>query len=54
MLETLLVGSYTNDHQPLAYYTNRATNGVQVVTLDTETGALTAVHDPVPAGTNPT
>ena len=37
----LLVGCYTNDHEPLAYYTNTATDkGAYVIDLDTTDGSL--------------
>ena len=40
----LLVGCYTNDHEPLAYYTNTATDkGAYVVNLDPADGRLSVL-----------
>ena len=36
----LLVGCYTDDHEPLAYYTNHADKGAHVVGLDVADGSL--------------
>ncbi len=39
MLDFVRVG-YTNDHEPLAYYTNTATEGAYVAAIDTDDGSL--------------
>jgi len=50
----LLVGCYTKGHEPLAYYTNTAEEGVYVLGLHRHSGKLEVLQGPVAAGTNPT